>query len=161
MAVTIDLGEAGDVHPSNKRPVGERLARYALGSVYGTEKVYSGPIYQAMTVDGANVVLTFTHTGSGFTTSDAHAPRGFAIAAADRKFVWADARIDGDRVIVSSSAVRNPVAVRYAWADNPDCNLANREGCWPRRSAPIPGPGSRRIAVSKSPARRSRRSTGP
>jgi sialate O-acetylesterase len=128
MSVNIDLGEAGDVHPREKREVGARLARYALGSIYGMEQVYSGPVYESMRIDGARVRLRFNQMGSGLTARDGDKLRGFAIAGADKKFVWADAAVEGGEVIVSSPAVPKPVAVRYAWADNPDANLANREG---------------------------------
>jgi sialate O-acetylesterase len=127
MAVTIDLGEADDVHPRDKRLVGERLARWALGPIYGVEPVYSGPVYKSMHAEGSNIRIQFKHIGSGLTSLDNQPLRGFAVAGEDRRFVWADARIDGGTVVVSSREVKTPVAVRYAWADNPDCNLGNLE----------------------------------
>jgi sialate O-acetylesterase len=128
MSVNIDLGEAGNVHPREKREVGTRLARYALGSVYGVEKVYTGPVYESMRIDASRVRLRFKHSEGGLAARDGDKLRGFAIAGADKKFVWADAAVEGGEVVVSSPAVSKPVAVRYAWADNPEANLANREG---------------------------------
>jgi sialate O-acetylesterase len=128
LAVTIDVGEAEDVHPADKRPVGERLARWALGTVYARPGEYSGPLFDSMRVEGAAARIRFRHAGSGLTTTD-HLPlRGFAIAGADRRFAWAHAEIESDTVLVHHPDVTQPVAVRYAWADNPDCNLGNREG---------------------------------
>jgi len=126
MAVTIDIGEAGSIHPLDKQDVGHRLALAAEATVYGQSIEYSGPMYQAMTAQDNKIILHFAH-GAGLV---AHGDKltGFAIAGADKKFVWADAKIDGDTVVVSSAAVPNPVAVRYAWADNPVCNLYNNAG---------------------------------
>jgi sialate O-acetylesterase len=128
LAVTIDVGEAEDVHPSNKPPVGERLARWALSTSYGKSGEYSGPLFVSMQVEGATVRIRFRHTGSGLTATD-HLPlRGFSIAEADRKFIWAYAEIEGDTVVMHHPDITHPVAARYGWADNPDCNLSNREG---------------------------------
>ena len=123
-----DVGEAQDVHPANKRPVGERLARWALGTVYGRPGEYAGPLFESVQVEGAAARIRFRHTGSGLATTDHLPPRGFAIAGADREFKWAQAEIERDTVLVHHPDVTQPVAVRYAWADNPDCNLGNREG---------------------------------
>jgi sialate O-acetylesterase len=128
LAVTIDVGEAEDVHPANKRPVGERLARWALGTVYGLPGEYSGPLFESMEVEGAATRVRFRHIGTGLITTDHRPLRGFAIAGADRRFVWARAEIEGDTVVVHHPDLARPVAVRYAWADNPDGNLGNREG---------------------------------
>jgi sialate O-acetylesterase len=130
-AVIIDLGEAGDIHPKNKQDVGYRLALAALKNTYGRELVYSGPVYQDMQIDGDKVILNFSNRGGGLIAKgDKYGYlKGFAIAGSDRHFVWAKAYIKGDQVIVYNSDVKNPVAVRYAWADNPDdVNLYNREG---------------------------------
>jgi len=127
MAVIIDIGEADDIHPKNKQDVGKRLALWALADTYGKELVYSGPIYKSMKVDGNSIVLSFDHVGGGLVSKGGEELKGFAIAGGDRKFVWADAKIDGDKVVVSSDEVTEPVAVRYAWADNPVCNLYNAE----------------------------------
>lgn len=128
MAVIIDIGEANDIHPKNKQDVGNRLALWALAKTYGKKLVYSGPIYRSMEKKDNQIVLRFDHAGSGLVAKDGQPLKGFSIAAADKKFVWAEARIAGDTVVVSSPAVPDPVAVRYAWADNPVCNLYNQEG---------------------------------
>ncbi len=128
MAVTIDIGEADNIHPRNKQEVGRRLALGALKVAYGRNVVSSGPLYDSMNVQDGKVHISFTETGSGLLVKGDSPLRGFAIAGEDRKFVWADAQIEGDKVAVSSQAVPHPVAVRYGWESNPDCNLYNREG---------------------------------
>jgi sialate O-acetylesterase len=130
MAVAIDIGEWNDVHPLNKEDVGKRLALGAQKVAYGDEKVvYSGPIYQSMKIEGNKVVLSFAHIGSGLITKDGVELKHFAIAGANKKFVWAKAKIEGNKVIVWNDDISNPVAVRYAWADNPEgANLYNKEG---------------------------------
>lgn len=126
-AVIIDLGEAHDIHPKDKLNAARRLARWALVKDYGMDLVYRSPIYKSMTVKGGKIEVTFDHVGGGLDTFDVREPKGFAIAGADKKFVWAKARIVGkDKVEVWSDAVAKPVAVRYAWADNPVCNLQNK-----------------------------------
>lgn len=128
MAVTIDIGDEKDVHPRNKLDVGERLARLALSRTYGKPGVDSGPLFREAVVDGKGIRVRFDHTGSGLVAASGPLRR-FAIAGNDGKFVHADAVIDGDSVIVSSSAVSTPAYVRYAWADNPaGANLFNAEG---------------------------------
>ena len=119
------------IHPHNKLDVGQRLALVARQAVYGEKLVCSGPTFKRMQVEGDKVRLTFTNCGGGLISRLAHdsvAPIGFAVAGADRKFVWAQARIDGESVIVWNEHVTQPVAVRYGWADNPEVNLFNREG---------------------------------
>jgi sialate O-acetylesterase len=130
MAVTIELGEWNDIHPDRKKEVGERLALWARKMTYGEKNlVHSGPLYQSQTIEGNKIILTFSHTGSGLVTNDGEALSEFAIAGADKKYVWAKAKIEGDKVIVWSDAVPSPVYVRYAWSDNPDNpNLYNKEG---------------------------------
>jgi sialate O-acetylesterase len=129
MAVTIDLGEWNDVHPEKKKEVGERLALAARKLAYGENIVYSGPLLESASVEGEKIVLQFSNAGTGIITNDGEAPAEFAIAGADKKFIWADAVIEGDRVIVSNPTVRAPMYVRYAWADNPvNPNLFNKEG---------------------------------
>jgi sialate O-acetylesterase len=130
MAVTIDVGEWNDIHPDRKKEVGERLALAAMKVAYGEKAiVHSGPLVQSGTLDGNKIMLTFSNTGSGLTTADGEALSSFAIAGADKKFVWANATIKDDKVIVWSDAVAAPRYVRYAWADNPDNpNLFNKEG---------------------------------
>lgn len=130
MAVTIDVGEWNDIHPDRKKEVGERLALSAMKVAYGEKAiVHSGPLFQSASRDGNRITLSFTNTGSGLMTNDGEALSEFAIAGDDKKFVWANARIEGDKVIVWSDAVALPKYVRYAWADNPDNpNLYNKEG---------------------------------
>ena len=127
MAVTIDIGDENDIHPRNKLDVGRRLAAWALAGTYGQKDIPSGPLYDRFTIEGDKIRIRFKH-GVGLKTSDGGVVKGFAIAGEDRRFVWADARIDGDTVIVSSSKVIKPVAVRYGWADNPLANLYNSAG---------------------------------
>jgi sialate O-acetylesterase len=128
IAVTIDVGEPNDVHPHRKAEVGARLARWALGTTYNQPIIYSGPLYQSMTVEGHKIRIRFTDTGSGLEARDSGQLVGFAIAGADKQFQWAEATIDGSSVIVSSPDVPAPVAVRYAWGDSPRCNLFSKEG---------------------------------
>jgi len=125
-AVIIDIGEANDIHPKNKQDVGKRLALAALAGTYGKDVVYSGPMYESMKVEGERVHLKFKHVGGGLVAKGGDKLTGFAVAGEDKKFVWADARIDGDTIVVSAKDVAKPVAVRYAWADNPECNLYNK-----------------------------------
>ncbi len=127
MAVAIDIGEANDIHPRNKQDVGKRLALAALAIAYGQKIVYSGPIYRSMRIEGTKIRLFFDHVGSGLVAKGEKLV-GFAIAGRDRKFVWANAKIEGNTVVVWSDQVPEPVAVRYGWADNPECNLYNKEG---------------------------------
>ncbi len=128
MAVIIDIGEATDIHPKNKQDVGKRLALWALAKTYDKPIAWSGPLYKSMKIRGNEVVLHFDCINGGLVAEGGKPVKGFAIAGADRKFVWADARIEGDAVVVSSEKVAKPVAVRYAWADNPVCNLYNGAG---------------------------------
>lgn len=131
MAVIIDIGEAKDIHPRNKDDVGHRLALAAFKITYGKDMVYSGPTYRSMEISGDRIVLDFDNTGSGLIARDKYGYlRSFAIAGPDKKFVWAKAYIaPGNKVVVMHADVKNPVAVRYAWADNPDdANLYNVEG---------------------------------
>jgi len=142
MAVITDIGEAGNIHPRNKFDVGRRLALWALANDYGKKDlVYSGPICKDMKVEGDKIRVTFDHVGSGLTAArkasaqSIEPPRpvdkleGFAVAGADKKWVWADAVVDGPAVVVSSKDVKSPVAVRYGFSMNPDkANLYNKEG---------------------------------
>lgn len=128
MAVIIDIGEADDIHPQNKQDVGKRLARAALVKSYGEDVPYSGPIYRSHSVEDGKVRLEFAHTNNGIFARGGAKVQGFAVAGEDRKFVWADAKLFGDEVVVSSSEVPAPVAVRYGWGDNPVCNLFNGAG---------------------------------
>lgn len=128
LAVTIDVGDPKDLHPHRKLEVGQRLALWAEGTIYKQPMAYSGPLYESMQIDASEIRVRFTHADSGLEARDGTTLHGFAIAGADRNFHWAEARIDGDTVVVSSRDVPNPVAVRYAWADSPVCNLFNKVG---------------------------------
>jgi len=126
MAVAIDIGEADDIHPTDKQDVGHRLALNALARTYHRHVEFSGPDYRHFEIVGGQIRLAFDHAEG--LDAKGGALHGFAIAGADRRFVWADARIDGKAVVVSSPEVAAPVAVRYGWADNPDCTLVNGAG---------------------------------
>jgi sialate O-acetylesterase len=128
MATIIDIGEAKDIHPKNKQDVGKRLALWALAETYNNDIVYSGPLYKSMKIEGGRIRLSFDHVGGGLVSRGDEILKGFAVAGADREFVWADAEIDGNTIVVGSDKVAEPVAVRYGWADNPVCNLYNKEG---------------------------------
>ncbi|MDD5349232.1 MAG: sialate O-acetylesterase [Chthoniobacteraceae bacterium] len=145
LAVAIDIGDAANIHPFDKADVSSRLALAARHAAYGDQDVvYSGPIYKRFAAEGDKIRITFDNTGGGLTIGrppdyffvsrnqtvpDAASElRGFAIAGADHQFVRAKASIEGNSIVVAADAVRAPVAVRYAWADNPDCNLYNKEG---------------------------------
>jgi len=130
MAVAIDLGEWNDVHPLDKKDVGIRSALAAEKVAYEENNiVYSGPIYQSSKIEGNKIIITFSNTGKGLISNDREELNQFAIAGADKKFVWAQAKIDGDKVIVWNVDIANPMYVRYAWADNPrGANLYNKEG---------------------------------
>ena len=129
MAVAIDLGEWNDIHPDNKKDVGIRLALAARKLAYNENIVHSGPLYQSAKIDANKIVINFQHVGSALISNDGEELSEFAIAGADKKFVWAKAKIEGDKVIVWSDEVKEPMYVRYAWADNPvNPNLYNKEG---------------------------------
>jgi sialate O-acetylesterase len=128
-AITIDVGDPGDIHPRNKQDVGKRLAGVALKTVYGRAIVASGPTYRSHRVVGDTIVVDFANAAGGLVVSSADGRAGaFAIAGANGKFVWANTRVVGTRVYVWSQAVKAPIAVRYAWANNPErANLYNRD----------------------------------
>ena len=128
-AVIVNLGEASDIHPKNKQDVAKRLARWALATQYGFDITYRSPIYSKMTTEGNKIQVDFDHVGSGLDTFDVREPIGFTIAAEGKPFVHAKAKIvDKDTIEVWSDSVSEPVAVRYAWADNPICNVQNKTG---------------------------------
>ncbi len=128
MAVTIDIGDPKDIHPKNKQDVGKRLSYWALGTVYDRKvPAICGPLPSGHKAEGASVTVSFKH-GEGLKARDGGTLRGFLIAGADKSWKPAAARIEGDKVVVSSPEVSAPVAVRYAWAENPDCNLVNGAG---------------------------------
>jgi sialate O-acetylesterase len=129
MAVTIDVGEWNDIHPDDKKDVGERLALGAMKIAYGENIVSSGPLFQSAKIEGNKISISFTDVGSGLTTNDGEELNYFSIAGADKKFVWAKAKIEGDKVVVWNDEIPQPMYVRYAWADNPfGANLYNKEG---------------------------------
>ncbi len=133
MAITVDIGDPNDIHPKNKQDVGHRLALWALGAVYSMHVgEISGPLPDRVEVAGSEIVVTFRHTSTGLTVSpqstSADGVKGFEIAGADKTWMTGQARIEGNQVFVSNPQVTEPVAVRYAWAANPDCNLFNKFG---------------------------------
>jgi sialate O-acetylesterase len=127
MAVTTDVGNETDIHPTQKEPVGTRLALAARAIAYGEKVEYSGPVYGSMKVKGDSAVLSFTHLDGGLVVKDGEL-KGFTIAGADGNFVAAQATISEGKVVVTSPSVAKPVAVRYGWASTPDVNLFNKEG---------------------------------
>lgn len=141
-AVITDLGEAADIHPKNKQDVAKRLSRWALANEYGIKIPYQSPTFQSVTPKDGKLIVKFDHVGKGLDTFDVREPIGFAIAGEDKKFVNAKAKIIGkDTIEVSSQDVSQPVAVRYAWADNPICNVQSADGLpmTPFRSDDWPG----------------------
>jgi sialate O-acetylesterase len=127
MAIGIDVGEADNIHPKDKQTIGTRLALWARAEVYGETIPFSGPLLKCHKLSADEVTLTFDHAEGGLVAKGGEL-KGFAVAGEDRKWVWAKARIEGNEVIVSSPEVKAPAAVRYAWANNPDCNLFNGAG---------------------------------
>jgi sialate O-acetylesterase len=127
MAVTLDCGDANDIHPTHKQPVGARLALAARALAYGEKIEYSGPVFESMKTRGTEVVLNFTHLGGGLVAKEGDL-KGFTIAGADKVFHPAKAEIRGSTIVVSAAHVSSPVAVRYAWANAPEGNLFNRAG---------------------------------
>ncbi len=127
MAVTIDIGESNNIHPENKIDVGKRLSLWALAKEYGKKVPYSGPLYKSMVVEGNKIRISFNHVDGGLIAKGGKL-EGFAIAAEDEKFAWADAVIDGNTVVVSNAGIKEPFAVRYAWEVYPLYNLYNGAG---------------------------------
>ncbi len=125
LAVTIDLGDPKDIHPKNKEPVGHRLALVARKIAYNQDVPYSGPTFKSMKIVGSNAVITFDHIYDGLVAKGGD-PEGFEIAGANDKFVPAQAKIDGEKVIVSAKDISSPKAVRYAWENDPKCTLYNK-----------------------------------
>jgi sialate O-acetylesterase len=126
MAIAIDIGDATDIHPKNKQDVGKRLAQWALGAVYGQPIETSGPLPTGFEKRGKEFVVSFSHA-DGLMSKGSN-PKGFRIAGADNQWQPAAARIEGNKVIVSNPDVPDPVAVRYAYENNPECNLYNGAG---------------------------------
>jgi sialate O-acetylesterase len=127
MAVAIDIGMADNIHPINKQEVGRRLALWARANVYSEKIPFSGPLPAGHKISGGKIILSFKHIDGGLAAKDGDL-NGFVIAGADKQWHWATARIEGDTVVISNPDVKSPVAVRYAWADNPKCNLYNGAG---------------------------------
>jgi sialate O-acetylesterase len=127
MAVAIDVGESKDIHPKNKQDVGLRLALAARHIAYHEPIEYSGPLYRQVTSEGSRLRIWFSHA-EALQTKGGGPLSGFTIAGADGNFVAADAVTEGSTVVVSNAAVGQPVAVRYAWDDDPVCNLVNQAG---------------------------------
>ena len=127
MATIIDIGNDKDIHPRNKQDVGSRLWQAARKVAYGDDVVYSGPTYESHQVNGSELIVSFENTGAGLKAMGPDIT-GFSIAGENGKFYWADGRVEENRVILSSEKVKEPKYVRYAWADNPACNLYNEEG---------------------------------
>ena len=129
MTVNIDLGEWNDIHPENKKDVGERMALAGQKLAYGEDLVYSGPIYNSFEIKDNKIKISFLHVGRGLISKDGEALSQFAIAGEDKEFKWANAKIVDNKIVVWNDAITNPKYVRYAWADNPDNpNLYNKEG---------------------------------
>ena len=128
-AVIIDIGEGRDIHPRNKQVAGRRLARLALAKDYGLKIPHESPRFKSLEIQGSKATVSFDKISGGLYSFDTNNPKGFAICGEDRKFVWAEARIKGkSQVELWAEGVKNPVAVRYAWANNPDCTLYGRDG---------------------------------
>jgi sialate O-acetylesterase len=128
MAVAIDIGEAEDIHPRNKMDVGLRLALHALHGTYAhSDVIPSGPLFRSAKRDGTSLRLSFDHVGGGL-VCQRDALRGFSIAGEDGLFVWAEATIDGEDILISSPEIAAPRSARYGLADNPEVNLYNKAG---------------------------------
>jgi sialate O-acetylesterase len=128
IATIIDIGEANDIHPKNKQDVGNRLAFAARAKTYNEKIPYSGPVYDSYRIIDHQIRIKFQHTEGGLKTANNEVLQGFTIAGLDHRFRWAEAVIDGNEIVVSHPDIAFPVAVRYAWADNPICNLYNGTG---------------------------------
>ncbi len=129
MVVAIDKGEAENIHPRDKKPIGERLARFARANTYGENIVFSGPVFDSLQIEGAKAIVTFKHPGGGLASLDGESLKYFEIAGADGEFLPAVATIEGETLVVSSEKVPEPRAVRYAWSNNPEgANFGNAEG---------------------------------
>lgn len=128
MAVTTDVTTLDNIHPRKKKPVGDRLALWALATVYGKDLVYSGPIYKGEQVEGDKIRIHFDHVGDGLKSSNGKPLSDFTVASVDKKFYPATATIDGQTVVVRSPKVKHPIAVRFGWTETSMPNLINKEG---------------------------------
>jgi sialate O-acetylesterase len=125
MAVIIDRGEVKSIHPKDKQEVGRRLSLIARANAYGEKIPFSGPVYDSYKIEGNSIRIKFQHTDGGLKINKDEILKGFEIAGPDHQFYWASATIDGNDVLVSCRNIENPIAVRFAWAANPVCNLFN------------------------------------
>jgi sialate O-acetylesterase len=128
MAVTLDIGSLETIHPPDKQDVGKRLALWALAKNYGKSIIYSGPLYKSMKIDGNKIVLSFTHAESGLVIKKINGETNFLISGKDSSFVKAEVEVRGNKLVVFSSQVKNPIAVRYAWSNTAEATLFNKEG---------------------------------
>jgi sialate O-acetylesterase len=128
MAVTLDIGEANNIHPSDKQDVGNRLALWALAKNYNKKIVYSGPLYKSMKIEGNKIIISFDYADSGLVLNHLEGVNNFLIAGRDRKFMKADTKIEGKLLVVSNSEISDPVAVRYAWSNTAQGTLFNKAG---------------------------------
>jgi sialate O-acetylesterase len=159
MAVTIDTEEPHELHPADKQDAAHRLVLLAEADVYGGADVdASGPVFAGMDIADGKAVVTFDHADGGLASKGGAAVKGFQIAGADGRFAWADAAIHGNTVIVQSKDVPTPVAVRYAWADYPDCDLTNQAGL-PAVPFRTDAPAAEQSTAAAAPERKKRHHT--
>ena len=128
MAVTLDIGNVNNIHPADKQDVGKRLALWALAKNYGEDVDYSGPLYKSMEIENNKIILSFDHADGGLVLKPINKESNFIISGADRNFVKADVKIDGDKLIVFNMNIKNPVAVRYTWSNTAEATLFNKDG---------------------------------
>jgi len=128
MAVTLDIGNVDNIHPADKQDVGKRLALWALAKTYNEDVKYSGPLYKSMKTEGDKIVISFDYADDGLVLKPVNGDNNFLIAGIDSNFVKADAKVDGNKLIVYSNEIKNPVAVRYAWSNTAEATLFNKEG---------------------------------
>lgn len=127
MACAIDIGETNYIHPKNKQDIGKRLYAAANAKAYGSVEIYSGPVFKSAKLEESTIRVTFDFSQNGLKTKDNDPVKGFAVAGIDGKWVWADAKIDGNEIVINSTEVNVPKRIQYAWQSNPDCNLYNAE----------------------------------
>jgi sialate O-acetylesterase len=153
IATAIDIGDQSDIHPKNKQEVGRRLALVAEAKIYRFKVHDSGPVYKSQTVEGSDIRLNFDDVYGGLTAKDPNVLTGFTIAGKDLNFVAAEAKIDGDSVVVSSAKVTQPTYVRYAWSSYPDCSLFNKENlpAFPFRTDPDVEVGAIKLPANAGP----------
>jgi sialate O-acetylesterase len=142
LALAVDIGDSANIHPKNKQEVGRRLSLWALATTYGRNNLeYSGPGFVSMKPVKDSLQLSFSHVGKGLVALGGDSLSGFAVSNGDSNFAWAAAKIRGNNIVVWSPLIKQPKAVRYAWADNPACNLYNKDGlpAVPFRTDTLPG----------------------